>query len=348
MSEEPNTPGAEFFAGVNKELQERQDKESLEEAELFDDDFGDGDDLIVVGEAKPETSAKSEPEQPEPADDKAKAKAEKAKFKEQILVSLGFRCYDNGDEGRKYTMMLHYKDADLKLGKTFKLNGSHFWWAYAKDSTPEDPDRMMPSKQIAEIPVVHLYIEILNNVVKMPSKEVVGHVHKRHGHSLLIEFDVPEAYEEKGASFGEGAVKSDVNGKFIAASFSAATKNQLAKMKVPRVIRLPNYDAEIDTAPKSTPQTKDDKLIGGHIPLSSSENPNSEEEAEIAAEMADDIIRMRLSVRAAVEITTGEVDGKIDNQGLAGFVNGIAVALFREPRLEAGLVAQRGKVASKQ
>jgi hypothetical protein len=211
-------------------------------------------------------------------------------------------------------MMLWHNDVNIKLGKTFKPNGQQFWWAFLKDSDQNDPNRMFKSDVIAKIPVVHLYNEIINGAVEMPAKTLTGHVHKRVGKSLVIEFESPEPYEEKGARFGEGAVKLDVNGKFIAASFSAATKEQSAKMKVPRCIRLPDYEAEMDSAPK---EEKNTTPPAGHVPI---QGQSAQENNPISGDYTDEEIQ-----KAETEMAT---------HILTGFLKDITIALFREPRLE--------------
>lgn len=348
MSEEPEDP--KFFADINKEL---QDKSDSEEAELLNDDFGDEDDIIAgVEEANPEmeltpdqtSKPTAELEQitgepvlissPEPE------KEDKSELKEEILIALGFKPYNNGEQGRKYVMMLWHNAINLKLGKTFKPNGSHFWWAFPKDSDPNDPKRMLKSDAIAKIPIVHLYNEILNGTIAIPRKTLIGHVHKRVGKSLVIEFESPEDYEEKGASFGEGAVKFDTDGKFIAASFSAATKDQSAKLKVPRCIRLPNYAAEMDSAPKKDKKTTPS---AGHVPIQGQQTQEGDNFGDYTdegvqkakTEMAPHILRMQLAVRAGLRIIAEEqVGDKIESQGLTGFLKDISMAIFREPRLE--------------
>jgi hypothetical protein len=64
------------------------------------------------------------------------------------------------------------------------------------------------------------------------------------------------------------------------------------------------------------------------------ENEEKKEENEEGAKDAQYSQRMQWAIREAVRITLEEVQGKVENQGLAGFIKDIAIALFREERLE--------------
>ena len=329
MATEPLS-GDTYFADINKELPSTEtaveigDLSAVDDDVLFNPDFGD--------EGEDKSLHTQEPElKKEVVTTPGVTQAEKTKRKEEILVALGFKYYDNGAEGRKYTMMLHTSGVDFKLGKTFKLNGKQYWWCFPLDSKSNDKGCMMSSTEIAKLHIVRLYNDILNGAALSPSKTIVGHVNRRHGLSLVIEFESPENYEEKGARFGKGAVKFDVDGKFIPDSFSKETKNQPAKMKVPRTIRLPNFEAEMATVleTEKSQTASEQALPASHVQSAD----QTEKEKEIAAEMEEHIMRMRLAMRAAVDITTGEVADKIDNQGLAGFVKDVGLALFRESRL---------------
>jgi len=60
-------------------------------------------------------------------------------------------------------------------------------------------------------------------------------------------------------------------------------------------------------------------------------NPEPET-AHIEAEMSKLGDVMQFAAREAVRITKEEVEGNIDNQGLAGFVKDLAICMFREYR----------------
>jgi len=252
MSEEADK---NFFADVNKTLheeQEWQDTGGEEEAELLDENFGDEDDA-VVGEPEKELETVT-PDTVEtelgPATPDNPAE-QKLKRKQEILIALGFEYYDNHEKGVKYSMHVCQNKTNIKLGKTFKPNGSHFWWAFNKDLDATDKDRMLNPATLAKIPMLRLYNEILNGASEIPAKTITGHITKRVGKSVVIEFESPESWEEKGARFGEGALKFDVNGQFVPKSYSAETRTQPAKMKVPRAIRLPDYEREMASVEKT-------------------------------------------------------------------------------------------------
>lgn len=243
--------GENFFEDVNKTLHEEQDWQDTgdkEEAELFDADFGDEDDAVVGEPEKERETVTQTEEEPQKAEEDAD---KKTKRKQELLIALGFEFYDNHEKGVKYSTRVCYDKTDLKLGKTFKPDGRHFWWCFPKDSNAEDENRMMSPTAIAKIPLVHLYNAILNGASEIPAKTIIGHVTKRVGKSVVIEFEAPESWEDKGARYGKGAIKVDVEGHFIAKSFSVETSRQPAKMHVPRHIRLPDYEREMECAPKT-------------------------------------------------------------------------------------------------
>ena len=332
QSEEQEKQDEEELAEFDTELgvgvdaqKERQEQVALEgvdsgkshdpnpEANYEDDDSQK--DSIPTG-IQPELEPELEPE---------KSNDEKTKRKQEILTELGFTFYDNAEKGLKYSMHIYYDGANVKLGETFKPNNQHFWWAFKKDSE-QDKNTMLDSTTIAKIPIVHLYNDILNDVAIIPTKTLIGHIHKRVGKALVIEFESPEMYEEKGASFGEGAVKIDADGHFVPKSFSVATSKQSAKMEVPRDIRLPDYDTEMGSAPK----TGKSNHSNGKTSTMKPSNCAEEEEAERARFVA----RMQWAMHETVRISNEEVVGKIESQGLTGFIKDITLALFREARLK--------------
>jgi hypothetical protein len=103
------------------------------------------------------------------------------------------------------------------------------------------------------------------------------------------------------------------------ASYERLTRQQCSDL----ITELEDLEAELSG--KDTGKQK--AFTERQPPAQPTANDDQDEMHEIAA-------IMRLAIRHAVRITADEVNGKIDNQGLAGLTKDVAICMFRQKMRE--------------
>ena len=176
-------------------------------------------------------------------------KEETAGQNQQILAALGFKPYHDAGV-TKYSIWV----MNIKIGATFnETNPLGKVWAYYISEGDEDKV-FLKNGELAEHPLIQKYRAIQEDKEPIPEISVVGEITEKRGKAIKVE--ITENGENKAIFFGQGAVKTDKDGHFIPTGFSRATKDHEAKMAVPRDIRLPDYETQLEQAP-ATDTTKE-------------------------------------------------------------------------------------------
>ena len=165
-----------------------------------------------------------------------------AKTNMQILVALGFRRYDDKDETN-----FNMRVMNIKIGVKFNDNNpTGKVWAY--ELAEDNKKNFFKNGDLKQLPVVQRYYNIQEGKEPIPEITVTGKITEKHGKAIKVE--IAENGELKELTFGLGAVKKDKDGHFIPGGFSKATeKNPEQKMDIPRDIRLPDYETQLEQAP---------------------------------------------------------------------------------------------------
>ena len=164
-----------------------------------------------------------------------------AEENQQILVALGFKRYDD-----KNATNFGIKVMNTKIGVKFNSeNPTGKVWAY--ELTEDNKKDFYKNGNLRLIPLVEQYYNIQEGKEPIPETSVTGKITEKRGKAVKVEIE--ENGETKEIFYGQGAVKKDKGGYFLPAGFSKATKDHEAKMAVPRDIRLPDYETQLEQAP---------------------------------------------------------------------------------------------------
>ena len=207
---------------------EGAEREFNEPKEGIIDVDAEGEILEVKGEIRTESNPKDLP-----------CAAEQ---NQQILSALGFKRYE--DSG---VIKYNIRVLNVKIGVTFnETNPLGKVWAYKIPEGNEDKE-FLKNGDLKQHPLIQKYHAIQGGKEPLPEISVTGKITEKRGKAIKIEFT--ENGETKEVFFGQGAVKKDNSGHFIPTGFSKATKDHDAKMAVPRDIRLPDYETQLEQAP---------------------------------------------------------------------------------------------------
>lgn len=227
-------------------LQDETDERELEEAEAaYHEELGNPEEAAADMQAD---MARTE-------------KEETAKEYQDILIALGFtpHYHDKDKEGNDETNF-GIRVMNTKIGVKFNdKNPAGLVWAY--ELTEGNKKDFYKNGALNQIPLIQKYLLIQEGKEPIPEITVTGKIVERRGGAIIIA--ITENGEQKECSFGLGAVKKDDDGAFIPAGFSKATeKNPEQKMDIPRDIRLPDFEKELEQVP-ATGSTKEKDVAEG-------------------------------------------------------------------------------------
>lgn len=172
---------------------------------------------------------------------------QKAERYQDILVGLGFKLFDNKEKG----IACKLKTKELHIGRTFteKNPTGKFWAKCLKDGIGFGTEgEFVKEEELKEIPEIALFYRIREGELQIPELEVLGKIVGQTERAIQVQFT--EFGQIKTEWWGLGAVKTDEDSqlKYIPAGFSKQTPKYEAKMTIPRVITLPNYEEELKSA----------------------------------------------------------------------------------------------------
>lgn len=215
------------------------------EFEKETEDFMEAEKALEEQEAEKKAERGEEETKEQQSAEKEETEKEKAERYQDILVGLGFKRWDN--EGEIKCSVI---EDGMKIGRTFngKTPTGRFW---AFPFNTNEKGEFLSEDELKELPLVKRFNAIRDGKEPVPEPTVTGKIVEKRGKAIGIEIE--EQGEQKKIYFGAGAVKKDEDGYFIPKGFSRATQTQKAKMGIPRDIKLPNYEAELEAAPVTQP-----------------------------------------------------------------------------------------------
>ena len=271
-------------------------------------------------------------------------KEETARENQQILAALGFKPYHDAGV-TKYSIHV----MNIKIGVTFnETNPLGKVWAYYIPEGDEEK-KFFKNGKLAEHPLIQKYRAIQEGKEPIPENEITGKIVEKRGKAIKIEIE--ENGEKKEIFFGQGAVKKDNNGHFIPAGFSKAGKDKEgkehdAKMDIPRDIRLPDYETQLEQAPaadktkeKDVPITEAEQKVEG----TKEQKPEDRERGKTEHTSMDEVIKSREETIANIMKTylekgremVEQIFPELEQPQLSELSQDIATSMFIEDRKEA-------------
>jgi len=173
---------------------------------------------------------------------------EKAERYQDILVGLGFKRFDNKEQGKGIACKL--KTKELQIGRTFTEQEplGHFWGICLEDCDFGKKGAFVKDEHLKAISIIQLFYRIRDGDLQIPEDHITGNIVNKSEKAIQVQFT--EFNQIKTEWWGLGALKRNDQGEtYIPAGFSKQTPKYEAKMEVPKDIYLPEYEEQLKNAP---------------------------------------------------------------------------------------------------